>query len=80
MVHLRNVRIVTVLLVLLAGIVGFAVAQGTGATKSGGDCTEWVFYPDVAGSAGYDGFLLCRNSGELWLIDRTKKKLVREAG
>ena len=78
MTQFRHSRIAAALLLLVAGTIGFAVAQAQQSGDSSDDCAGWVFYPEPVGSSRYDGFLLCPSSGELWHVQGATKKLVRE--
>ena len=68
--------------VVFTAIVAIALSVGITYARADDDtsvtCSQWEFYSEYVASARYDGFLLCRSNGELWMVDGTKKSLVQQ--
>ena len=73
--------------IFIGAVVLFILATGTGLllgqsaddrTGAGTICTGWVFEQNLNQSGAAEGYMLCTNTGELWMVNGAKKKLVRE--
>jgi hypothetical protein len=61
---------------------GFLAAQTTSNanTPHSRACSAWVYYPEQTQQPRYDGYLLCPETGELWVVNEVSKRIVREGG